>query len=243
MANINITNITDISHRSNRLLAALPARDLDLLSSHLDVAEMVQGAPVFAAGQPASHVWFPHEGVISIVAGDPDGDAVEVATVGREGMTGVAVVLGGQTMTNHAMVQVSGRGSRIESPALRKAIDASPVLNHLLLRYALAVLNQVSRNAACNQLHPINTRCARWLLATHDRVSGDSFELTQEYLAMMLGVARPSVSTAAAALQRAGLIRYTRGIITILDRARLEDAACECYRIIEDEFVRLRSAK
>jgi CRP-like cAMP-binding protein len=229
-----------IIHRSNRLLAALADPDFDLLKPHLTVIDLVQNEPVFDAGQPAEHVWFPHQGVISIVATDAEGGAVEVATVGQEGMTGIALVLGSDTMSSDAMVQVSGRGSRMESAAFREAIEASPMLHQHLLRYVLAVFTQVSQNAACNQLHAINTRCARWLLTTHDRVIGDTFELTQEYLAMMLGVTRPSVSAAAATLQKTGLIRYSRGVITILDRARLEEASCECYRIIEDEFARLR---
>lgn len=195
---------------------------------------------MFEGGRPAGYVWFPHEGVISIVATDAEGGAVEVATVGREGTTGIALILGSDTMSGDAMVQVSGSGSRMDAVAFREAVESSPTLRQLMLRYVLAVFTQVSQNAACNQLHAINTRCARWLLTTHDRVVGDTFELTQEYLAMMLGVTRPSVSAAAAALQKASLIRYSRGVITILDRAGLEEASCECYRIIEDEFARLR---
>jgi CRP-like cAMP-binding protein len=234
-----LTDTTNI-HRANRLLGALGHDDYDLLRPHLSVVDLIQNELVFEGGRPAEYVWFPHEGVISIVATDAEGGAVEVATVGREGTTGISLVLGSDTMSGDAMVQVSGRGSRMDTGAFRDAVEASPTLLQLMLRYVLAVFTQVSQNAACNQLHAINTRCARWLLTTHDRVIGDTFELTQEYLAMMLGVTRPSVSAAAAALQKAGLIRYSRGVITILDRAGLEEASCECYRIIEDEFARLR---
>ena len=235
--------MTDIGniHRANRLLAALTGEDFHLLKPHLATVDLVQNEIVFEGGRAAEYVWFPHEGVISIVATDAEGGAVEVATVGREGMTGIALVLGSDSMSSDAMVQVSGSGSRMESSAFREAIEASPTLRQHMLRYVLAVFGQVSQNAACNQLHAINNRCARWLLTTHDRVNGDTYALTQEYLAMMLGVTRPSVSAAAGALQKAGLIRYSRGVITILDRGGLEDAACECYRIIEDEFARLRS--
>jgi CRP-like cAMP-binding protein len=229
-------------HRANRLLAALTNGDFNLLKPHLTVVDLVQNDLVFEGGRPAEYVWFPHEGVISIVATDAEGGAVEVATVGREGMTGIALALGSDTMSSDAMVQVAGRGSRMDTSPFREAIEASPTLHQQMLRYVLAVLTQVSQNAACNQLHAINTRCARWLLTTHDRVAGDTYALTQEYLAMMLGVTRPSVSAAAAALQKAGLIRYSRGVITILDRAGLETASCECYNIIEDEFSRLRTA-
>ncbi|MGH7025454.1 MAG: Crp/Fnr family transcriptional regulator [Caulobacteraceae bacterium] len=231
---------TDISHRANRLLATLSLDDLNLLMPHLSVVPLNQNDPVFSAGRPANYVLFPHEGVISLVAASVDGETIEVATVGREGMTGIAIALGSETMNNDAMVQVSGRGSRMETEAFRKALDASPSLKQTVLRFVLAVLGQMSQNAACNRLHPLNKRCARWLLTTHDQVKGDSFGLTQEYLAMMLGVTRPSVSAAASALQAAGLIRYSRGVITIVDRVGLEAAACDCYRIIEDEFARLR---
>jgi CRP-like cAMP-binding protein len=145
-------------------------------------------------------------------------------------------------MTNDAMVQVAGHGSRMEAGAFRAAVEASASLKRAMLRYVLAVITQISQNAACNQLHPINMRCARWLLTTHDRVGGSSFGLTQEYLAMMLGVTRPSVSSVAGALKAAGLINYSRGMVTIIDRDGLEAASCECYRIIENEFARLRSA-
>jgi CRP-like cAMP-binding protein len=229
-------------HLTNRLLAALKKPDFDLLAPHLALVDLVQNDTVFDAGKPATHVWFPHEGVISMVATDAEGGAVEVATVGREGMTGIAPVLGSDTMASDSMVQVSGQASRMETSRFVSAIEASPSFRNRMQRYVLAVFTQVSQNAACNQLHSINTRCARWLLTTHDRVNGDTFVLTQEYLAMMLGVTRPSVSAAAASLQSAGLIRYSRGVITILDRTGLEAASCECYRIIENEFTRLCGA-
>jgi CRP-like cAMP-binding protein len=221
-------------------LAALSPQDFELLAPHLASRALIQSEPIFGSGLSASHVWFPHEGVISFVAVDAEGEAIEIATVGPEGMTGVAIVLGSETMRNEAMVQVAGHGSSIETSAFRQALESSPTLKQIMLRYVLAVITQISQNAACSQLHAINTRCARWLLSTHDRVNGDSFTLTQEYLAMMLGVTRPSVSAAASALQQAGLIRYSRGVITVVDRPGLECAACECYRIIEDEFGRLR---
>jgi CRP-like cAMP-binding protein len=231
---------TEFPYRDNLLLATLSDDDFGLLRPGLSLIELVPAASVFRAGEAADHVWFPHRGMISIVAHDADGASVEVATVGREGMTGLSLVLGSTTMTNEAMVQVAGQGSRIEATAFRTAIRASASLKDVMLRYVLAVITQISQNAACNQLHAINTRCARWLLTAHDRAATNSFTLTQDYLAMMLGVTRPSVSAAAGALKMAGLIRYSRGIMTILDRAGLEAAACECYGIIEGEFSRLR---
>jgi CRP-like cAMP-binding protein len=230
---------SEITLPGNHLLAALSPGDRGLLQPHLVVADLVQDAQVFVSGAPAGYVWFPHEGVISVVATDASGGTVEVATIGHEGMSGIAIALGCTAMANDAMVQVSGHGTRVDPQAFKEALAASPTLKELMLRYVMAVFTQVSQNAACNQLHHITTRCARWLLTTHDRVSGDTFSLTQEYLSMMLGVTRPSVSSAAASLQNAGLIRYTRGRITILDRAGLEGAACECYRIIDHAFERI----
>jgi CRP-like cAMP-binding protein len=232
---------SDNSPRDNRLLTALSAEDFERLRPHLAPIELVTATPVFDAGEAASHVWFPYRGVISIVARDAAGETVEVATVGREGMTGISLVLGSETMTNDAMVQVAGHGSRMDAGVFRAAVEASPSLKQVMLRYVLAVITQISQNVACNQLHNIDKRCARWLLTTHDRVGGASFGLTQEYLAMMLGVTRPSVSSVAGALKAAGLINYSRGIVTILDRDGLEAASCECYRIIENEYARLRA--
>jgi CRP-like cAMP-binding protein len=231
---------TGNDHFANKLLAGLSSEDFALLQPELTLAPMVLHESIFLAGERAENVWFPHEGVISLVAVDAEGEAVEVATVGSEGMSGLAFVLGSDAMSNRAMVQIAGHGSRIRASSFRGALEVSPTLKQHMLRYVLAVVTQISQNAACNQLHAINTRCARWLLTTHDRVKGDSFGLTQEYLAMMLGVTRVSVSAAAGALQKAGLIRYSRGIVTVTDRPGLEEAACDCYRIIEDEFARLR---
>ncbi|MDB5482893.1 MAG: cAMP-binding protein [Caulobacteraceae bacterium] len=227
-------------HRSNQLLASLSSGVLDQLIPDLSLVDLMKDAVVSEAREPASQVLFPHTGVVSIIAMDAEGQAVEVATVGREGATGLPVVLGGETMSNSAVVQIAGRASRIKAGTFRRAVETIPELKRLMLRYALAVFTQISQNAACNQLHAIDRRCARWLLTAHDRVDGDTFELTQNYLAMMLGVTRPSVSAAASALQNTGLIRYSRGRLTILDRHGLEEASCDCYRIIEDEFDRLR---
>jgi CRP-like cAMP-binding protein len=229
-----------LEHKANRLLSALPEWILEQLTPELSVIDMIKDAMVFEAREPASHVLFPHTGMVSIVAMDSEGHAVEVATVGPEGATGLAVVLGGETMCNSAMVQIAGRASRIKAASFRRAVETIPEFKRLMLRYTLAVFAQVTQNAACNQLHAIDRRCARWLLTAHDKVNGDTFELTQHYLAMMLGVTRPSVSAAASALQNAGLIRYSRGRLTVVDRRGLEEASCECYRIIEDEFDRLR---
>lgn len=227
------------AHLTNRLLAALPDPVFDQLIPHLTVVDLTKDAVVFEARGLVSHVLFPHTGVVSIVAMDADGQAVEVATVGREGVTGLPIILGGETIGDSAFVQIQGRASRIKATAFRRALETIPEFKRLMLLYVLAVFTQISQNTVCNQLHPIEKRCARWLLTAHDRVDGDTFELTQQYLAMMLGVTRPSVSAAASALQRAKLIRYSRGRVTVTNRRGLEEASCECYRVIEDEFDRL----
>jgi CRP-like cAMP-binding protein len=223
----------------NALLRALPAEDMDAIRPALEQVALVKHHPIFLPGEPASHVWFPNNGMISIVALDDRGAAIEVVTVGHEGMTGLSIVLGSETMIYASMVQVPGDGWRIETAAFRRLLEARPAIRAVMLRYVLAAMTQMGQNAACGQLHNLEARCARWLLLAHDDVAGDTFPLTQDYLAMMLGVTRPSVSEAASSLQRAGLIRYVRGQITVLDRPGLEAMSCECYRIVRREFERL----
>jgi CRP-like cAMP-binding protein len=215
---------------------------MDALLPALEKVVLVKDQSIFLPGERASHVWFPASGMISIVALDAQGSAIEVATVGHAGMTGLAVVLGSETMIYASMVQVPGYGWRIETSAFRQAMERHPAIRAVMLRYVLAAMTQMGQNVACAQLHDTESRCARWLLLAHDDVEGDSFPLTQDYLAMMLGVTRPSVSGAASALQKAGLIRYVRGQMEILDRPGLETLSCECYGIVRREFERLLDA-
>jgi CRP-like cAMP-binding protein len=168
-----------------------------------------------------------------------DGTVVELATVGNEGMVGLPVFLGGDTMPLKAFVQIPGDAMRMKADVFKDSVNQGSPLHGLLQRYTQALFNQVAQSTACNRVHSIEERCCRWLLMTRDRVESDGFPLTQEFLSQMLGVRRPSVSVVAAILQKAGLIRYSRGRITILDREGLEAAACECYAIIKQEFDRL----
>jgi CRP-like cAMP-binding protein len=223
----------------NALLHALSPSDIETLRPWLEPTPLLKDHTIFQPGEPASHVWFPNNGIISIVALDDEGSAIEVAIVGREGMTGLPQVLGSETMIYAAMVQVPGAGWRIPTSAFRTIVEHNSSIKAMMLRYVLAAMTQMGQNAACAQLHNIEARCARWLLLAHDDVDEDSFPLTQDYLAMMLGVSRPSVSGVASGLQRAGLVRYSRGQITILDRAGLEASSCECYGIVRREFGRL----
>jgi CRP-like cAMP-binding protein len=223
----------------NRLIQALPPDVSEKLGRQLDVLDMEVRHCVFEPDRPSQHVYFPLSAVISIHTRLRDGVGIEIATIGREGMVGLEVFLSGEQMPASAFCQVAGRAARIGSDAFRGLARECEPLTALLLRYTQATLVQVAQSAVCNRVHSVEERCARWLLMTHDRVPGDRFELTQEFLAEMLGVRRPSVSIAASILQRAGFIRYSRGRIEIVDRAGLESAACECYGVIAREYERL----
>ena len=235
----SMPSVVPLVPRINRILAALPPEEMDALRPLLETVKLSYRQDLYEAGRPVEHLYFPHRGVLSMVTPMPDGSAVEVATIGPEGMAGIPVFLGAEQMASKVFVQVPGEGARIEANAFRGIIGRSPTLHRLLLRYTLALMNQMAQNAACNRLHAVEERCARWLLMTQDRVHEATFPLTQEFLAEMLGVRRPTVSIAAGILAKAGLISYVRGQITILDRSGLEAASCECYRIIAAEFERL----
>jgi CRP-like cAMP-binding protein len=229
--------------RSNYLLAALPPDEMEAVRPHLEPLPLATAFPLYEPERPIEHVYFIHRGVASLVISAKQGAAVEFASVGPEGMVGVPVVLGAEQMASKAYMQVPGEGARIAVETFRRLLDRSPILHRLLLRYVLALMNQIAQSAACNRMHAVEERCARWLLMTHDRVHEGSFPLTQEFLAQMLGVRRPTVSIAAGMLAKAGLIHYVRGQMTVLDRAGLEAASCECYRIITGEFERLIGSK
>jgi CRP-like cAMP-binding protein len=224
---------------SNALIALLAVEDRAKMRPYFEELDVEVRHGVFEADVPIQHVYFPLSCVISVHTEMRDGTAVEIVAVGREGVVGLPVFLGGDQTPATAFCQVPGRSLRMEANAFRAAVAINPVLNTLLLRYTQALLTHVSQSAACNRVHPVEERCARWLLTTHDSVGGESFELTQEFLAEMLGVRRPRVSVAASILQRAGFIRYSRGRVQVVDRAGLESAACECYGVITREYTRL----
>jgi CRP-like cAMP-binding protein len=215
----------------NRLLRALPADEIGKLLPSLESIPLVEGMPIYEPHKPITHVYFPINGVVSMVS-EVEAGTVEVATVGREGTTGIPLLLHASTMGSRAFVQVPGHAYRMRGEVLVVAMRESPRFQRLLYRYVLALYEQTAQHAACNRLHALEERCARWLLMTHDRMDGDILPLKQVFLAQMLGVHRPAVTLAAGALQRAGVIRYSRGKVTVIDRAALENAACECYGII-----------
>jgi CRP-like cAMP-binding protein len=223
----------------NKLLAKIPAEELHRLQPHLKEVELPHMLVLSEPDQRIEHVYFPTIGVVSMVNEPDDGNIVEFATIGNEGMAGFPILLGSFTMPSRVIVQVPGSALRMRASELIEVLNQAPALQALLMRYVMALLNQIAQSTSCNRLHEVQERCARWLLHTHDRVNGDGFSLTHEFLGQMLGVHRPTVSIAARMLQQAGLIRYNRGHIEVIDREGLEAAACSCYRLITEQYVRL----
>jgi CRP-like cAMP-binding protein len=224
----------------NRLLRGLSAESYAWLLPHLEPVEVAAGYVLWHPDGPIHAVYFPRTAVCSLLTPLSDEAPVESATVGCEGMIGVPVVLGAPTTHTKALGQVAGAAARVDVGRFREWLsreDGTTI--PLLLRYAQSLLEQTAQSVACNRKHAMEERCARWLLATRDRVGADQFVLTHEFLAAMLGVRRASVTVAAGMLQRSGLITYSRGRVTILDRERLEQASCECYRVVRDLNERL----
>ncbi len=226
---------TSKSTNGNRLLAALPHEDYERLASRLEPVQLKLGQVLFRPEDRLDHAYFPSTAIVSLLTNLEDGTGMEVGLVGWEGLVGVSAFLGG-TETKVATVQGEGTGLRIRAAALREEFARGGTLQSALLRYTHALMTQISQSAVCNVRHPLPGRLARWLLMYHDRLRGDEFELTHEFMSHMLGVRRSGVSEVAAALQEAGFISYQRGRIRILDRAALEAFACECYPSVKEKF-------
>jgi CRP-like cAMP-binding protein len=224
---------------ANHLLAALPRDEYEALRPHLDVLYLAPGTLIYGPGEAMAHAYFPLTGVASVIAAMAEGGMVEVGTVGREGFTALPLFHGTDRGPLTTIAQVLGYHARLPAAAFRAAVAEGSALHALLHRFAQAYSVLVAMSGGCNRLHPMEQRCARWLLLTHDRAGADTFLLTQEFLGYMLGVSRPSVTIAVGALQHAGFVAYQRGVLTVLDRRGLEAAACECYATIRDEFARL----
>jgi CRP-like cAMP-binding protein len=201
---------------------------------HLSVREIL-----YDQGERIPYVYFPTSSAVSLISVMEEGRSVEVASVGREGLVGAALLFGEEIAMVRATVQVPGEALRMKPTAFREALRAQPTFREVVERYLYILLVTVARSGGCNALHTVEERCARWLLSMHDRARTDQFALTQEFLAEMLGVSRPRINVVAGTLQRGGLIRYARGRVKILDRSRLEESACECYRLIKEEHDRL----
>jgi CRP-like cAMP-binding protein len=222
----------------NRLLATLTPEALETMLPWLEPVELVLRHVVYEPDTGIQHVYFPTTGAVSMILLAPEG-AVEVGSVGNEGFIGVCTLLFADTMPTRAIVQAEGQAYRMKAGIFRALVGECPSMRRLFARYTLAMSNQASQAVACNRLHPLEARCARWLLLSHDRVEGDYIALTQEFLSYMLGVHRPAVTLAAGTLQKAGLIHYSRGRIQITNRAGLEQAACGCYEAIRADFEEL----
>ncbi len=228
---------------ANRVLSLLLPEDYERLRPHLQPVSLKYRQSLYRAHRPIGFVYFIETGVGSLVNTMANGEAAEVGTIGSEGVVGLPLLLGDDRGPTNVYVQVPGSGVRITTALFQRELARSASMRAVMLLYVHAFFNQVAQSAACNQFHSLQQRCCRWLLMTHDRMQSNEFLLTQEFLAMMLGVQRTGVTAAAGALQQAGLIRYKRGAVTILDRRGLETRSCECYRVSKLEFDRLLGAR
>jgi CRP-like cAMP-binding protein len=222
--------------RRNAIIRQLPDREFDRLSERAEVIDADIRQEVYRPGGPIHDVYFPLSGIYSMVAVADDEVVIEVATTGREGMVGLPLFLGAANSPHAAFCQVPGQAVRLDAASLRALLTDDGVLHARLNRLTQATMVQVAQNVVCNGTHDLEQRAARWLLTTHDRVDDDTFFLTQEFLAQMLGARRPTVSQTARRLHERGLITYVRGVMHIDDRAGLESAACQCYRVVRREF-------
>ncbi len=230
---------TSHSPMQNHLLAALPAAEFDRLSKFLELVPMPLGEALYESGGRLQHVYFPTTSIVSLLYVLENGASAEIAVVGNEGILGISLFMGGETTPSRAVVQSAGFGYRLKSQLLKDEFNrAGPVL-HLLLRYTQALITQMTQTAVCNRHHSVEQQLCRWLLLSLDRLPSDTLTMTQELIANMLGVRREGVTEAAGNLQRAGLIRYSRGRIQVLDRPGLERDVCECYGVVKLEFDRL----
>ena len=227
------------SPEQNSLLAALPEPVRERLLPHLEPVQMPLGDVLYESGSQLQYVYFPTTSIVSLLYVMEDGASAEIAVVGREGLLGIALFMGGESTPSRAIVQSAGLGFRLKAQVLKEEFNRAGPLMHLLLRYTQALITQMSQTAVCNRHHSVHQQLCRWLLMSLDRLPSNKLIMTQELIANMLGVRREGVTEAAGKLQNAGLILYSRGHITVLDRPGLEAEACECYQVVKNEFDRL----
>lgn len=225
--------------RRNQLLAALPSLDWARWAPHLELVPLSLGQVLCESGERVRHMFFPTTAIVSLLYVLESGASTEIAVVGREGLVGISLFMGGGTTPSRAVVQSAGEGLRMRADRLMSEFEQSAVVSHLLLRYTQALITQMAQTAVCNRHHTLDQQLCRWLLLSLDRIDGNELLMTQELIANMLGVRREGVTEAAGRLQQQGLIRYQRGRITILDRAGLEKRSCECYAVVKEEYNRL----
>lgn len=225
--------------RTNRLLAALPDAEWQRWLPQLELVDMPLGMVLCESGSALSHVYFPTTAIVSLLYISENGASAEIAVVGYEGIVGIALFMGGDTTPNKVIVQSAGEGFRLKAQTIKEEFNRSRPVMHLLLRYTQALITQMAQTAVCNRYHSVDQQLCRWLLLSLDRLRGTELLMTQELIANMLGVRREGVTEAAGRLQKAGLIRYARGHVSVLDRKGLEQRTCECYAVVKNEYERL----
>jgi CRP-like cAMP-binding protein len=224
--------------KKNQLLAALPDSEWQRWLPQLELVEMSLGQVIYESGSTLGHVYFPTTAIVSLLYVMEDGASAEIAVVGHEGVVGISLFMGGESTPGRAVVQSAGQGYRLKAQAIKDEFKQAPV-QHLLLRYTQALITQMAQTAVCNRHHSLDQQLCRWLLLSLDRLQGNQLVMTQELIANMLGVRREGVTEGALNLQKAGLISYSRGRITVLDRPGLEQRTCECYAVVKKEYDRL----
>jgi CRP-like cAMP-binding protein len=225
--------------KQNQILDALSPAARERLLPHLQVVELPLGMVLYESGDTLRHIYFPTDSIVSLLYVLEDGASAEIAVVGNDGAIGVALFMGGETTTNRAIVQSAGSAYRLTGSRLKQEFERHGEMLHILLRYTQALITQMAQTAVCNRHHSVDQQLCRWLLLSLDRLSSNELSMTQELIANMLGVRREGVTEAAGKLQDVGLIRYSRGRITVLDRTALEARSCECYQVVKAEFDRL----
>jgi CRP-like cAMP-binding protein len=233
------TKSSTLSPETNALLAVLPKGERERLFSHLEPISMKLGQVVYESGSRQEYVYFPTTAIVSLLYVMEDGASAEIAVVGKEGIVGISLFMGGETTASRAVVQSAGAAFRLSGQLMKREFMRAGPMQHLFLRYTQALLTQMAQTAVCNRHHSVDQQLCRWLLLSLDRLPSNKLAMTQELIANMLGVRREGVTEAAGKLQSAGLIQYSRGQITVLDRPRLEARACECYAVVRRESDRL----
>ena len=227
-----------LNPKINQLLAALPDAEWERWLPQLEQIDMPLGEVLYESGGTLTHVYFPINAIVSLLYVMEDGASAEIAIVGKEGVVGISLFMGGESTPSRAVVQSAGKGFRLKSKAIKEEFERAPVM-HLMLRYTQALITQMSQTAVCNRHHSLDKQLCRWLLLSLDRMEGNELVMTQELIANMLGVRREGVTEGALKLQKAGLISYSRGRISVLDRQGLEERTCECYEVVRKEYERL----
>jgi CRP-like cAMP-binding protein len=232
-------NTSSPDRTTNHLLAALPDTEWQRWLPTLEPIDMPLGQVLYESGKTLTHVYFPTTSIVSLLYVMENGASAEIAVVGNEGIVGISLFMGGGSTPSRAVVQSAGRGLRLAAQTMKDEFDKNGLVLHLLLRYTQALITQMAQTAVCNRHHSLDQQLCRWLLLSLDRLQGDELVMTQELIANMLGVRREGVTEAALSLQQAGLIRYARGRISVLDRPGLEKRTCECYAVVKKEYHRL----